>query len=248
MDRNKQPGKDKPCIPGYKKLLALLVAAFTLYNFIVVFPAAASTAQQIPSMSPAQSSFCIPIPIIHPCSTPTPPPCVPVPIIHPCNTPTPTSVPTGTPQPTPAGTPSPTPEGTGTPTAPTPTPTVPQLSASGSFTLTATKIVGTNAHLDETDLLHPVLTFSAVTIQGMKLTSLSLSLSAAGSVSGTGVSIKTSVFHELTTALGSFTNKADLLLLLAGQTVKTLTMTNVTLQVDRYIEMQTLTVNGLTVG
>jgi hypothetical protein len=122
------------------------------------------------------------------------------------------------------------------------------LSASGSFTLSASKIVGTNARLSLADPLYPVLSFSVVTIQGMKLAYSAITLSAAGSVVGSGAAIKTSVFQEFITALGSFTNKADLLILLAGGTVRTLTMTNVSLQVDRYVDMQSITINDLTVS
>ena len=93
-----------------------------------------------------------------------------------------------------------------------------------------------------------MLSFASVSIDGMQLTHLSVTLRATGVVTGSGVAIKTSVFKDLVTALGSFTNKADLLLLLAGLTVKTLTMKHVTLQIDRYISMQSLTVNGLIVN
>lgn len=229
MDRNKTP------ISRSKKLSAILVAAFTLCNFIFVFPAFATSASQ-QTQTPSSAGFCFPI--IHPCQSPTPTPrptatpsCVPIPIIRPCKSPTP----------------GPTPAPTGTVT-PTPTSKPPQLSVNGSFTLTAIEIVGTNAHLSLADPLHPTLSFSAVTIQGLKLTHLSITLSANGTVSGSGVAIKTSVFKDLVTALRSFTNKADLLVLLVGKTVKTLVMKNVTLQVDRFIQMQALTVNGLSVS
>lgn len=231
MHRSKMP------ISRYKKLAALLVAVFTLCNFLFLLPVYAASSQQPAQASSSvglSSAFCIPIPIIHPCKSPTPTPtpakCIPIPIIHPCKSPTPT--------------PTPSRSGSPTPTATKP----PQLSVSGSFTLTASEIIGTNAHLDITDVLHPVLSFSAVTIEGMKLTHLSITLSATGSVSGSGVAIKTSVFKDLVTALSSFTDKTDLLKLLVGATVKTLVMNHVTLQVDRYIQMQTLTVNGLLVG
>jgi hypothetical protein len=122
------------------------------------------------------------------------------------------------------------------------------LSASGSFTLTATKIVGTNAHLDLLpDLLYPVLTFSSVTIEGLKITHLSLTLSAAGTVTGTGAAIKTSLFQELVSALGSFANPADLITLTLGGTVPTLVMNNVSLQVDRYMDLQSGTLPALSV-
>ena len=219
-----------------KKIFAVLVAAFILCNILLVTPVFASTNSQ---QAPAGASLCIPI--ILPC-TPTP--------TQPINTPTPVptsigSTPTlGIPGPQPTGTP------TGGPT-PSPTPTKPpiHLAASSSFTMTATQIVGTDAHLSLLpDPSHPVLTFASVTIQGMKITHLSLTLSVTGTVTGSGVAIKTSIFQEITSALGSFTNKADLLILTLGGTVHTLTMTNVTLQIDRYIDAQSLTINGLHLG
>jgi hypothetical protein len=239
MDKSKTP------ISRYKKLAALLVGVFTLCNFIFLFPVYASgTPQQVQAPAGGMaSSFCIPIPLIFPCKSPTPTPtptkCIPIPLIHPCKSPTPTETSTPGATGTPGQGPSPT---------PSTTPTPPQLSLAGSFTLTASEIVGTDAHLNITDVLHPVLTFSAVTIQGMRLTHLSITLSATGTVSGSGVAIKTSVFHDLVTALSSFTDKADLLKLLVGATVKTLVMENVTLQIDRYIQIDSLTVNGLLVN
>lgn len=237
MDRSKKP------IAKYKKLTAILVAIFMLCNFIFIFPAYAISASpqgSASSSAEASSDFCIPIPLIHPCKSPTPTPtpaCIYVPILHPCKTPTVT--PTRS-----SGTPGPEPTASATATPGKP----PQLSLSGSFTLSATEIVGTNAHLSLADPLHPVLSFSAVTIEGMKLTHLSITLSASGTVTGSGAAIKTSILKEAGTALASFTDKADLLLLVAGTTVKKLTMKNVRLQVDRYIEMQSLNLNGLTVS
>lgn len=211
-----------------KRLLAALIAAFILGNVLLVTPAFASTDGQ---RVPAGPHICWPFwPFCW--NTPTP-------------TPTPTSSATPTPTPGHTGTPGPRP--TGTPRA-TPTPIGPpiHLAAANSFTMTATQIVGTNAHLNlAPDPLHPVLTFASVTIQGMKITHLTFVLSASGTVTGSGVAIKTSVFKEFISALVSFTNKADLLILLAGGTVRTLTMRNVSLQVDRYIDMQSLTIEGL---
>ncbi|HEY1350427.1 MAG TPA: hypothetical protein VGF67_12465, partial [Ktedonobacteraceae bacterium] len=103
-----------------------------------------------------------------------------------------------------------------------------------------------NAHLSlAPDPRHPVLTFASVTIQGLRITHLSFILSASGTVIGSGVAIKTSVFQEFVSALVSFTNKADLLILLAGGSVHTLTMRHVSLQIDRFIDMQALTIQGL---
>jgi len=105
--------------------------------------------------------------------------------------------------------------------------------------------VGTDARLSLADPAFPVLTFTTVTIQGMKITHLSQTLSASGTVTGRGAAIKTSVFQEFVSALSSFTDKADLLILLAGGTVHTLTMKNVSLQIDRFITMQSVTIQGL---
>jgi hypothetical protein len=223
-----------------KKLLAALIAAFILGNLVLVSPAFASTDGQ---HAPAGAQICWPFwPFCWKTPTPTP---------TPTSTPTPTPTPghTGTPGPRPTGTPSGTPSATPSATpSPTPSPTGPpiHLAAATSFTMTATQIVGTNAHLSlAPDPLHPVLTFASVTIQGMKITHLSFVLSASGTVTGSGVAIKTSVFQEFVSALVSFTDKADLLVLLAGGTVPTLTMRNVSLQIDRYIDMQSLTIVGL---
>lgn len=222
-----------------EKLFAALLAAFMLCNAIWVTPAFAS-APNLQASGGLAPLWCFPI--IKPCT--------PTPTATPTNTPTPTA----TPQPSPTARPSPaptnSPTATATPTAtssPTPTPTPIHLSASNSFTMAATRIVGTNARLDQSDFLHPILTFESATIQGLRITSLGLSLSASGTVTSSNVAIKTAVFQQLITALGSFTNKADLLILIAGGTVPTLIMTNVSLQVDRYIRLGTITLPGLRV-
>lgn len=78
----------------------------------------------------------------------------------------------------------------------------------------------------------------------MKLVHLGLTITASGIVTGSGVAIKTSVFQDLITALGSFANKADLLVLILGGTVPRLVMNNVTLQVDRSITMKSTDLPG----
>jgi hypothetical protein len=213
-----------------KKLFAVLVAAFILGNLLLVSPAFASATGQ---QAPAGAHTCWPFwPFCW--NTPTP-----TPTGGPSATPTPGK--TGTPNPHPTGTPGP-----GSTPTPTPTPPAIHLSATSSFTMSATKIVATDAHLSILpDISHPVLTFASATIEGMKVTHLSLVFSASGTVYGTGIAIKTSVFQEFVSALISFTDKADLLILLAGGTVHTLTMTNVSLQVDRYVDAQSMTINGL---
>lgn len=227
-----------------QKLCAAFIVAFVLCNIFLATPAFASGPQ-----APAGANSCWPFwPIcLSATSTPT-------------STPTPTPTPTHTPTPTPTvivtvtvgtttATPTPNPTGspTSTPTAtPTPLPPPIHLAASTSFTMKATRIVATNAHLSLLpDPLHPVLTFTSATITGLAITHYSFTLNATGLATGTGISIKTSLFQDILTALGSFTDKADLLILATGGTVQTLTMTNVSLQIDRYIDAQAFTVNGL---
>ena len=120
-----------------------------------------------------------------------------------------------------------------------------KLLVSGVLTLKATQIIGTNAHLSLLpDPLHPKLTFSVTTLQGFQLRLpsplITLTLSSPDVVTTTDVVIKTSIFRDLVTALQSFTNKLDLLTLVAGGTVKRLVMTNVTLAVDTYIRLGTM--------
>ena len=148
-----------------------------------------------------------------------------------------------------------TPVSTLTTPALTPTATAPggqgQTLASGVYTLDATTIVATNAHLQLLPApFNPVLTFATVSMQGMQLSrpipgNATLTISADGTVTGMGIAIKTSVFHDLVTALSSFTDKADLLILVAGGTVPTLTMHNVHLLVDGYISSQTIQLPGM---
>lgn len=245
-----------------KRIFAALVAVLLLCNALCVMPVFANTSPALSGDDKLSSSFCIPIPIIHPCKTPTPtPPSTPTPTPTPSPTTAPSPTPTATPKPSPTATPkpsptpglSPTPQASATPTptvtataTPTPTPGTPkQLAASSSFTLTATEIIGTNAHLELLpDPLHPVLTFTAVSISGMKLVHLGLTITASGTVTGSGVAIRTSIFQDLITALGSFTNKADLITLVLGGTVPTLVMNNVSLQVDRSITMNSTNLPG----
>lgn len=214
--------------------MAALVAVFVLGNLLLVTPAFASTASD--QRVPAGANVCWPFwPFCWKTPTPTP---------TPGSTPTPGQP--GTPGPKPTGTPRP-----GSTPTPTPTPTGPaiHLSAASSFTMMATQIVGTNAHLNLlADPSHPILTFSSVTIQGLKITHLSFTLTASGTATGSGVAIKTSVFKEFVSGLVSFTNKADLLILLAGGTVHSLTMKNVSLQIDRYVDMQSFAVQGLSLS
>lgn len=123
------------------------------------------------------------------------------------------------------------------------------FAASGDYTLTATQIVGTDAHLSLLpDPIHPTFTFTTTTISGFGLShpfsGTDVLLSADGPVSATGVAIKTSVFQDIGTALKSFANKADLLVLAAGGTVKNLVMTNVTLIIDSSLMTDTFSANS----
>ena len=204
--------------PKRTKLQVVLILGFILCNLVLVTPVFASASGQ---QTPKNPSWCIPIPFILPCPTPTP-------------TGSPTATPTGT------VTPGASPTGTGTPT-----PKVPHLSDSTSYTLQATQIIGINARLDQSDFLHPVLIFESSTIQNLKITHLAFSLGASGTVTTSLTKIKTSLFHQIVTALGSFANKADLLILAAGGTVPKLVMNNVSLQVDRFIDLGTITLPGL---
>ncbi len=118
------------------------------------------------------------------------------------------------------------------------------FTASGNYTLEATEIIGTNAHLNVLpDPLYPTLTFTAATMNGFSLShpfySTALLLSSNGTVMATGVAIKTSLLQDVSTALKSFVNKADLLVLAAGGTVKQLVMKNVTLTVDYSLNTDT---------
>lgn len=209
--------------PRRTKVLAALVMGFILCNLILVTPVFASASGQPMHENP---SLCIPI--ILPCPTPTS---------------TPTGAPAATPTVGPTGTASPAPTGTGTPT-----PTVPHLSDATSFTLQAIQIVGTNVSLNQSDFLHPVLIMQTSTIQGLKITRGRFVISASRIVTSTNSQIKTSLFHQIVTALQSFANKADLLILAAGGTVPRLVLNNVTLQVDRFIDLGTITLPGLHVS
>jgi hypothetical protein len=116
------------------------------------------------------------------------------------------------------------------------------FAAQGVYTLRATEIIGTNAHLKLLpNLLHPSLTFTATTIYGFSLSHAfygeTLVISSGGVVTSGGTTIKTSVLSDIVTGLQSFANKADLLILAAGGTVRTLIMKNVTLTVDESLSL-----------
>ncbi len=118
------------------------------------------------------------------------------------------------------------------------------------YTLTATSIVGQDARLMLLPSpLEPTLTFSSSTISGLSIShpmtgNTTLVISASGTVTATGVEIKTSVLNDLKTSLSSSVNPADLLILLAGGTVHTLVMKNVNLKIDRFIQSQTQDLAG----
>ncbi|GCE30236.1 hypothetical protein KDA_57200 [Dictyobacter alpinus] len=124
-----------------------------------------------------------------------------------------------------------------------------RLAATGNYTLEATEIIGTNAHLSLfPDPLYPTLTFATATMNGFSLShpfnGTALLLSSTGTVTTTGVAIKTSLFKDIGTALKSFANKADLLVLATGGTVKQLIMRNVTLTVDRSLNTDVFVATG----
>ncbi len=124
-----------------------------------------------------------------------------------------------------------------------------ELVASGDYILKATEIIGTDAHMNKfPDPSHPTLTFTATTITGFSLShsfyGMTLVLTSDGMVTATGVAIKTGLFKDISTGLQSFANKADLVVLAVGGTVKRLVMKNVTLMVDRFIDADTFVITS----
>ncbi len=115
----------------------------------------------------------------------------------------------------------------------------------GPYTLTATEIDGTNAHLEILpDPLSPVLSFTSTTIYGLRLThaltaTSTLTISSGGAATADGVSIETSILNDLKVALGNI-SAADLATLLVGGTVKQLTLQNVNMEIDNYMDAQSL--------
>lgn len=121
----------------------------------------------------------------------------------------------------------------------------------GTFILKATRIDTTNARLQTlpADPTHAIFLFGSATLQGLQILApasggTTLALTASGSTSATNVAIKTLVGYELATALASFVNKADLVVLSAGGTVSQLSMVNVSLVIDTYLQNGTLTISG----
>jgi hypothetical protein len=117
----------------------------------------------------------------------------------------------------------------------------------GPFILKATRIDTTNAQLQTLpDITHPIFKFATATIQGLQIlapgpTGYTLKITASTQSNATNVAIKTTIGYELETALASFTNKADLITLALGGTVPQLSMTNVSLTIDTYLQNGTLT-------
>jgi hypothetical protein len=117
----------------------------------------------------------------------------------------------------------------------------------GPFILKATHIDTTNAQLQTLpDITHPIFKFATASIQGLQIlapgpTGYILKITASSTSSATNVAIKTAIGYELETALASFDNKADLLILALGGTVPQLSMTNVSLTIDTYLKNSTLT-------
>ncbi len=114
----------------------------------------------------------------------------------------------------------------------------------GTFILKATRIDTTNARL-QTLPADP----GSATLQGLQILApasggTTLVLTASGSTSATNVAIKTLVGYELATVLASFVNKADFVALSNGVTVSQLSMVNVSLVIDTYLQNGTLTISG----
>lgn len=115
----------------------------------------------------------------------------------------------------------------------------------GGYTLTATEIIGQNAHLMVLpNVLEPVLTFSSSTINGLSIrlpltANTQVTITAQGTVTATGVSIRTSTLSDLKTSLQGSVNPVDLPILLFGGTIKTLVMKNVNLKINRFLQAKT---------
>ncbi|HLZ58978.1 MAG TPA: hypothetical protein VKR06_18700, partial [Ktedonosporobacter sp.] len=121
----------------------------------------------------------------------------------------------------------------------------------GLFILKATRIDTTNARLQMLpDPLRPIFSFETATLQNLQILApanngLTLVSSASGLTFATNVAIKTLTGYEIASALQSFTNKADLLVLALGGTVSHLSMVNVSLPIDTYLKNGTLSIVGL---
>ncbi len=125
------------------------------------------------------------------------------------------------------------------------------MAMGGTFILKATRIDTTNARLQTlpADPNHAIFLFGSATLQGLQILApasggTTLELTASGSTSATNVAIKTLVAYELATAKASFVNQADLLVLLTGGTVSQLSMVNVSLVIDTYLQNDKLTISG----
>lgn len=225
-------------VPKRLKVQALVIMGFLLCNLVIVTPVFANTANQA---APA-SLWCDLFPWL--CPSPTPGSGTPAATATPTATHTVTATVTATGTVTVTATAG----ATGTPGAsptPTPQPKGPLLTDSNSFTFQAASVIGINARLDLSDLLAPTLIFQSSTIQGLKISKFSFSIAASGTVTTGLTKIKTSVFQQIVTALSSFVNKADLITLTLGGTVPRLVMTNVTLQVDHFLDVQSISLPGL---
>ena len=124
------------------------------------------------------------------------------------------------------------------------------MAMGGTFILKATRIDTTNARLQTLpDPTHPIFLFGSATLQGLQILApasggTTLALTASGSTSATNVAIKTLAAYELATVLASFVNKTDFVVLSSGRTVSQLSMVNVSLVIDTYLQNGTLTISG----
>jgi hypothetical protein len=121
---------------------------------------------------------------------------------------------------------------------------------SETLTFTATTILGRNVRF--TSLLSkgpPTLTFDSAVITGLRISHTlhaggQIVFAASGPVTASGITITTSFFNNLKTALSGSLTLIDILRLLAEQTIPTLNMQHVNLLVDTRLQTQKITLRG----
>lgn len=119
----------------------------------------------------------------------------------------------------------------------------------GPFFLMATEIDGTNAHLNTSDLGHPILTMDSATIFGLKIThpitsnlTMVITSGSTAPATSTGVAIKTSLQDFLAGSPPSSISPIVLTELVLGQTVSSITITNENLTIDTYLNSDTISI------
>ena len=119
----------------------------------------------------------------------------------------------------------------------------------GPFFLTATEIDGTNAHLNTSNLGHPILTMESSTIFGLKIThpitsNLTMVITSGSTTpaTSTGVAIKTSLGDFLAGSPPSSISPIVLTELVAGITVSSVTIKNENLTIDTYLNSTTISI------